>query len=273
MNISEGVLKMFRNLLKYDLRYIYKVLVFLYLLILVSAILTRILFMIENSAFASFMSLILQGTTITLILSILINNLMRCWARLVKNFYGDESYLTHTLPIRISELFTAKFVAALITFLSSAAIIIVTLLVMYYSHDNLLLVQDMFQQTFNGDTSFGFWEAIIGVLILVFLEVFCILSVGYTGIVLGHRMNSRKMFWSIIFGLFCYGLTQAIVFLLVFALGMFDGNVMSLFTSSSLPSGATIRFLAYSAVAIYLLWNVIYYVLDIRLLRRGINID
>lgn len=264
---------MFRNLLKYDLKYIYKVLIFFYFITLVSAALTRILFTVENSTFASILSLILQGATISLILSMLINNLMRCWARLVKNFYGDEAYLTHTLPIGISQLFNAKFVAAFITFLSSAVVVTIALLIMYYSRDNLLLAQEMFRQTFHGDTSFGFWEAVAGVLAIVFLEVFCIFSVGYAGIILGHRMNSRKMFWSIIFGLLCYGLTQVAVLLSIYVLGVFDSNIMALFTSSSEPIAATIRILVYAAIAIYLFWSAAYYTLDIYLLRRGINID
>ena len=33
---------------------------------------------------------------------------MRMWVRFRSNFYGDESYLTHTLPIKREVLYTSK---------------------------------------------------------------------------------------------------------------------------------------------------------------------
>ena len=51
--------------------------------------------------------------------NIILNNLMRLWARFKNNFYGDESYLTHTLPINKKTLYLSK------TFLTSSFVVLV----------------------------------------------------------------------------------------------------------------------------------------------------
>ena len=47
-------------------------------------------------------------------LPILINNLMRTWVRFRHNLYGDESYLTHTLPVERKTIYLSKFITSII---------------------------------------------------------------------------------------------------------------------------------------------------------------
>ena len=53
----------------------------------------------NNSFMMNIVAQICSGTTIGMMVSIIINNIMRLWVRLKNNFYGDESYLPHTLPV------------------------------------------------------------------------------------------------------------------------------------------------------------------------------
>ena len=100
---------MLGKVLKYDLKYIYKVLIVFYLLTLVFALFTRLFWSFDNSAILNILGFIASGTMISFIISILINNMMRAWARFIKNIYGDESYLTHTLPISKKTIYLSKF--------------------------------------------------------------------------------------------------------------------------------------------------------------------
>lgn len=263
---------MFKNLLKYDLHYIYKVLIFFYAITTICAILTRLCFNFADSTFLNFLGLILQGTTISLMISMLVNNLMRCWARFTKNFYGDESYLTHTLPIKISKLFTAKYVATLLTLLSTALVAILALIIMYYSTENLELIKSALTSLFDTD-SLNLWGMILAVIVIFYLEVLCMVSVGYTGLILGHRFNSHKMVWSIFLGLVCYGLTQGLILAALYILALINPNVMTLFTDNLLPTTGIICLLIAVAIGLYTAWAVIYYVADMALLKRGVNID
>ena len=62
---------------------------------------------------------------------------MRCWARFTKNIYGDESYLTHTLPIEKKTIFISKYLTSIITMLASTAVILIVLFIAYYSKENI----------------------------------------------------------------------------------------------------------------------------------------
>ena len=68
---------MLKKLLKYDLERSFKFLLIFYSLALFFALLTRIFFSIENSFIMNIIGEITSGATISMICSILINNLMR----------------------------------------------------------------------------------------------------------------------------------------------------------------------------------------------------
>src|SRR5574344_1912963 len=99
---------MLLKVLKYDLKFTYKNLIIFYTLSLVFALLGRICSIFDTSGIMLILSKINNGITISMIVSVIINNLMRVWARLVLNFYKDESYLTHTLPVKKSTLYLSK---------------------------------------------------------------------------------------------------------------------------------------------------------------------
>ena len=90
---------MLKKLLKYDLQNIFKFLIIFYGLALFFGILTRIFLSIDNSFIMNLIGQICSGACISMMFSILINNLMRLWVRFKQNLYGDESYLIHTLPV------------------------------------------------------------------------------------------------------------------------------------------------------------------------------
>ena len=134
---------MLKKLLKYDLQNIYKVLIVFYSLSLFFGVLTRIFFGIENSFIMNIIGQICSGTVIAMIFNILINNLMRLWHRFKSNFYGDESYLTHTLPVDKKTLYLSKFLASIITLFSSVVVIGITLFIAYYSKENIEVIKNL----------------------------------------------------------------------------------------------------------------------------------
>jgi len=67
---------MLNKVLKYDLKYVYKVLIVFYILTLVFALFTRIFWSFDNSAVLNVLGYIASGTTIAFIFNILINNII-----------------------------------------------------------------------------------------------------------------------------------------------------------------------------------------------------
>lgn len=263
---------MLKKLLKYDLQNVYKVLIVFYGLSLFFAILTRIFLNIENSFIMNIIGQICSGTTIAMIFNILINNLMRLWVRFKHNFYGDESYLTHTLPIDKKTLYLSKFLTSIITLFSSALVIAITLFIAYYSKENIEFVKNMLLPLATVYESTVI-TIVLEFIFVCFLELMNMLQSGYVGIVLGHCKNSNKMMFSILFGFGTYLLTQVFTILLVFVVALFNEDLMNLFYTTDTLSISTIKLCIYLAIIIYTLNIFILYLVNSKLFNKGVNVD
>ena len=194
---------MLKKLLKYDLKSIYKVLIVFYSLSLFFAILTRIFLNIENSFIMDVIGKVCSGTTIAMIFNVLINNLMRLWVRFNGNLYGDESYLTHTLPCNKKTLYLSKTLTSIITLFTSMIVIILSLVIAYYSKENIEFVKNLLLPLAKAYDS-TVMTIILAFIFVLFLEIMNILNSGYTGLILGHKKNNNKMLFSILFGFGTY---------------------------------------------------------------------
>ena len=157
---------MLKKLLKYDLESIYKFLIIFYSLALFFAVLTRMFLGIENSFIMKIIGQICSGASISMIVSILINNLMRLWVRFKNNFYGDESYLTHTLPVTKKTLYLSKVITAILSLFTSILVISLTLFIAYYSKENIETLKNLLLPLANA------YQSTIIKIILAFLFIF-----------------------------------------------------------------------------------------------------
>ena len=240
---------MLKKLLKYNLKNIFKFLIIFYSLALFFGILTRVFFSIENSLVMNIIAQVCSGTAISMMFSILINNLMRLWVGFRHNLYGDESYLTHTLPIEKKTLYLSKIITAIITLFTSVIVIGLTVFIAYYSKENLELLKSMLLPLAN------------------------ILQAGFSGIILGHKMNNLKTLYSVLFGFGVYIVTQIFVLLMMFIVALFNKDMMNLFYTTEIINVDVIKLIIYLAIIIYTLTLVILYIVNVRLFNKGVNVD
>ena len=260
---------MLGKLLKYDLKSLFKFLAIFYLLAIFFSGLTRILFNIEGSLFWNVMAQIASGTTIAMIINILINNLMRLWVYFKNNLYGDESYLTHTLPVRRSDLYLAKFLLGLITTLTSTLVILVTVLIAWYSLENFEALKNFLAPLAQLLDSSAV-KIILVAIGIIFLEFFSMLVSGYLGIILGHRRLANRTAWSVGLGFLVYLATQIIVLVGILALGAFDAEVGNLiFASGYAEIGVrALKMLLAVAGALYLGLIVVNYLISQKVFKK-----
>lgn len=263
---------MLGKLLKYDLKWIYKVVVFFYALSFIFAILSRIFRLIDNSILFSVIGDICTGVMISMLISSLINGMMRSWARFVNNIYKDESYLTHTLPVNKSDIYLSKVLSAIICAFVTVVVAVICIFICYYSKENLEFLKQTLELAANTyDTTV---IAIILVLSFVlFLEIVFIILIGYVGIILGHQTNKNKMVMSIIIAISLYMVTSFISLALIFVVGFFNGDIMNIINTTQIPSIDVIKMLMLFAVIMYLLYNIIYYIIGRCQLKKGVNVD
>ena len=96
---------MLNKLLKYDLKYMIKNMLVFYVLSIFFAFTTRLLFNMEQSTMINIIGQISVGCMFSMVISTLINSIMRSWVRFRDSLYKDESYLTHTLPVTKNNLY------------------------------------------------------------------------------------------------------------------------------------------------------------------------
>lgn len=263
---------MLKKLLKYDLKSIFKVLIIFYILAMFFGILTRVFFGFKNSLVLEILGGISQGAAISMMCSVLINNIMRMWVRFKTHFYSDEAYLTHTLPIKKETQYLSKFLTAIITLFVSFALIFLVLFTAYYSKENLSVFRNLLlpmAQAYDS-TIVG----LIALLVLVlFLEFFNILQCGFTGIILGHRMNNVKTGFSVLFGAVAFFVSQAVVLAVLFVVALFNTEFMKLFVTNTMVNIQTIKDMIYVAISCYTLVSVLGCFINIHLFKKGVNVD
>jgi len=263
---------MLNKLLKYDLKWIFKLLIVFYIVALVFSIFTRILFSIDNSTIFNILGQICSGVTISFIFSILINNIMRCWARFIKNLYGDESYLTHTLPVEKKTIFISKFLTGIITMLVSVLVILLVLFIAYYSKENIEWLKNSLNilATIYNSTVV---KLILIIFLVFFLEMVFTIFAGYIGILLGHKSNDKRIIKSIIYGFITYMLTQGLTLIIMFICGLFNKDIMNLFMTNNIQNIDILKYIMYGAIVLYIIYIISYYVIGFKLFNKGIDVD
>lgn len=263
---------MLKKLLKYDLKNIFKLLIIFYSLALFFGTLTRLFFSIENSLIMDIIAKICSGTTIAMIFNILINNMMRLWVTFKNNLYGDESYLTHTLPIEKKTLYLSKILTAVITLFTSVIVIGLTVFIAYYSKDNLELLKSILLPLANiyGST---ITKILLAFLFVFFLEFANILQAGFSGIILGHKMNNLKTLYSVLYGFVVYTFTQIFTLILMFVVALFNKDMMNLFYTTEIINVDMVKLIIYLAIIIYTVTLIVLYLVNVKLFSKGVNVD
>lgn len=274
---------MLKKLLKYDLKWTYKILNIIYVLSIIFAIITRLLIelnsptsilkdIIKSSLALKITLEITRGIAITILINIMVNTIIRLILRFKNNLFSDEAYLTHTLPIPKQTIYLSKVLNAIIISLTSIFVIIISLTIMYYSKENIEIIKNTLSITASIYNS-----TVIRLILVLFLVVFTqltlIIMIVYSAILLGYSKSDKRIIKSVTYGIISYLITQILVLLIVYIIGLFDPSIMQVFTSNTLKDITILKKLMYIIITIYLLFNIIYYYIGQRILKQGINID
>lgn len=263
---------MLGKLLKYDLKWVYKVVVVFYILALIFSIIARILSQIENSVVFSVVSGFCFGFACAMMANSLINCLMRLWARFIKNSYKDESYLTHTIPVEKKTIYISKIISALITIFTTSIVIIVCLFICYYSEANLQAIKSMLElaaSTYNTTVL----NILLLISVVITLQMLFIVLIGYVGIILGYKSNKNKILRTIVIGCSLYMLMQIVSLFLVFILGLFNQNIMNLINTTEIVNIDAIKYVMYAVIVVYIVYIAFYYILGKKAFEKGVNVE
>ncbi len=263
---------MLKKLLKYDLKHMFKFLIIFYSLALFFGILTRIFFSIENSFMFNIIGEICSGAAISMMFSIVINNFMRLWVRFKQNLYADESYLTHTLPIEKKTLYLSKIITAIITMFTSIAVIGLTLFIAYYSKETIEMIKTMLLPLADAYNSTVLIILILFLFVL-FLQFLNMLQCGFSGIILGHKKNNTKTFYSVLFGFLVYLASQTFILITLFLMALFNKDIMNLIFTNEMINISSTKLIIYTSIIMYTVILFVEYIINIKLFNKGVDVD
>ena len=263
---------MLRKLLKYDLKWVYKELIVFYLLALIFSVIGRSLGLIQNSIVFSIASGVTIGIGVGMIFGSLVNCMLRLWSRFLKSMYKDEAYLTHTLPVEKKTVYTSKVITAMITLFTTVVVIVVCLAICFYSEANMQALKaslEIMESTYN----ITMIAIILLMATIIFTELVFIVLLGYVGIIIGHRANKHKILYSVVTGYVGYMITQIVSLLVVFLFGILNPQVMNLIDTTQMLDVDIIKYMLIGATGLYIIYNIIFYIIGKKQLEKGVNVE
>ena len=258
---------MLNKLLKYDLKYMIKNMSIFYILAIFFSILTRILFSLKQTLIVNIIGQITVGCMFSMIASILINVMMRSWVRFRDSIYKDEAYLTHTLPVTKNNIYNSKFIQTLIFFVFSFVIAILALFIAYFTKERWLMLKGLVASITTG-LNFNTTLFVIGVILVVFLEIFNAIQCGFLGLlhleIIEERLDRE----------FDLGLITTAPSV-IYKVYKTDGQVMELYNPEDLPKPQEISYIEEPFVTANILTPKEYVgnIMELCQRRRGIYID
>lgn len=252
------------QLIKYDLKFIYKQVIVFYIIVITLAIIAR-LTNIDNSPFiVKFIHEFAQGASFGFSLGMIINASLRTWAKFKYSMYGDESYLSHTLPLKRSTLWNAKFLASLIVIALSIVVFLVCVLIIFLSPSFIEMLR-----SYTPD----FWLVLILFALGILCQFIFIMQCGLTGLILGYRHDRNPMVHSVIYGIALYNGIG--IFLIAVALlwSLFDPAMHSMLIDGTFQSVNDIYKLLGLIVIGYTITITASYFVNKHFITQGVNVD
>ena len=198
---------MLKKLLKYDIKYMFKSISIFYILSIFFAILTRIIFSLNQTVMIDIIGQISVGCMFAMIVNTLVNTIMRSWVRFKESIYKDESYLTHTLPVTKNNIYNSKIIFTIVYLLVGMLVVVFSLFIAYYTKDRFIIIRD-FINNLIGNLNINTTYFIISIILLLFLEILNGIQSGFFGMIIGHKFNNNKTGLSVLFGFITYMCSQ-----------------------------------------------------------------
>lgn len=262
---------MLANLIKYDLKYIYKLLGIYYIIVVLGAIIFLATDFEPTNGIVEFIHYFAGGASFGLSIGLFINAITRNWMRFQKNFYGDEAYLTHTLPVTKSQLLLSKTISSLVVLIASLILLIFCVITTQIGFTALSEFNNMLESQGYNIFSLG------GLLfITIALQQFFIIECGFSGILIGHRKNDRRAMWSWITGVGIYIIANLLIIGVTLIWSLFDTDIHNFIfsgESQSLFALANISKVIIGIDVCYFIIVLALYHLSRKTLDRGVDVE
>lgn len=261
---------MLKKLMKYDIKKMTRIIIFMYAISIALAGITRLIYIGKDIQFLNILGGIFAGLTYSAIANVLINTFIHIINIFIQSFYKDQSYLTHTLPLKKNKLLLSKYLSGLVVIICSLLVSFISLFIVLYSKELMNSLKAMLEIVVT-NLNISSELFIILIILVLFTQICSMMSMGLTAIVKGYSYNSKRGLKGLIwFLIFYFGSTIAtlLIAVIIFAI---SGNLTILF-AKTLTQSALITLLIL-ALVLYTIYSITFYFICQREFNKGVNVD
>ena len=216
---------MFSKLLKNNLR---KNMRWLWILfastIVVSGITRGVKELGTTIAFFKVFGIVLDSVFYALLINSLIQPFLRSFLNFTKSVYGDESYLTHTLPVTKNQIINSKFLTTFIELSLAFLTVIISILIMFASPNLIVTLEFILSSLIVGKVSVVL--AIVLFVLLVMVEFFMFISIIHYAIVMAYKSKEKRVLKSFLYtAVFSFAAITILGIIMVMVLLINDVNL------------------------------------------------
>ena len=222
-----------------------------------------------NIAFFKILSIFLDSVYYALAVNVILQPFLRNFLNFTKSLYGDESYLTHTLPVTKNQIINAKFLTALIEIVCGFVCLVVSLLIMFVTPALFDGLQGLVTLIFGANVS-----AVVILLLFVLLvtvEFLMFISIIFFSIVIAYRAREKRILktflWTVALAFLAITILVVIMVIVLVCHGVdLTSNTLAL-------SGSALLSIIITGITVYVAITVVFYFLTKRAFRQGVNVD
>lgn len=261
---------MLGKLLKYDLRKNMRWMWILFVATILAAAATRGSGELgKHYGFFKVLNVIFDSVFYALIANCIIQPFIRSFMNFTKSVYGDEGYLTHTLPVKKSQIIISKYLTATIETVLGFLVVIGSVLIRFASKNFFTSIKMMLSMAVVGEFSLPLILTLM--IVLIVIEFLMYISIIFFSIIWGFRSNEKKILKSFLYTAvmaLCAIQFLSIVMVIVLAINKINLTSATLvLTNTAMLSILLTGIIVYSGVVI------LFYFLAKRLFNKGVNLD
>lgn len=223
----------------------------------------------EHIMFFKILGIFFDSVFYSAVVNVILQPFLRNFMNFTKSLYGDESYLTHTLPVTKNQLINAKFLTAIIEITLGIVTAVVALLIVFWSPNMFDFLQGLIFMLVGANLSV--WIVLPLFIGLILVEFLMFISIIFLAIVWAYRAKEKRVLKS-----FLYTCAMAFVAMTVLAVVMvvvLVVNGVDLSSATLALSSAGLLSLLITGISVYSLITVGVYFLTQHAFRKGVNVD
>ena len=261
---------MMKKLIKYDLKNMTRILVYMYAISIALAIITRLILLGKEAQIVYIIGQVFLGCTISAVVNILVNTFVHILRTFLNDFYKDRSYLIHTLPVSKDKLLASKYISSLIVILLSVTVSLLSLFILFYTKElgEGLSIMLSSQMTGFNMSAWVFLALIAGLLLM---QICMYMSFGFAAIVKANTYNYKRVIKGIGWFALYYGIANTAVLVTAIVGCLIFSDVSELFLN--VVTQNTFLTILVCAFITYLTCAIVFYLICKKTFNKGVNVD